>query len=146
MRVGADRLCGHHLVLAKRDQHAPFGDADLVAPRIDAREGLGREACDDVELVRQELLELEHRLGPWRPRQVGPNVAFDRLVTTHGTIRSSTCGIARRHARGGGRSLAALRANMNEVAGPRNGISRRHAAGAADPRYAGGPFWPRGPV
>ena len=56
----ADRLAGHHAVLAQRDQHPPFGYSNTVAA-IDPRERLRHQAGQHVEPVGQEIFELEQR-------------------------------------------------------------------------------------
>src|SRR5689334_3012816 len=62
LAVGADRLAGHDPELTERDQHPPFRDAEAVALHVDARQCLRYQACQHVEAIGQEVLELERRL------------------------------------------------------------------------------------
>ena len=60
MGLRADRLAGHHALLAERDEHAPFGYPNTITA-IDPRERLRHQAGQDVEPVRQKIFELEQR-------------------------------------------------------------------------------------
>ena len=61
--VGADRLAGHHAVLAERHQHPPFRHADAVAPRIDARQACETRFATTLKPIGQELFEFQRRLS-----------------------------------------------------------------------------------
>ena len=63
---GADRLAGHHAVLAERHQHPPLGYSDTVTA-IDPRERLRDQAGEDVEPVRQETLRASAAAPRWAP-------------------------------------------------------------------------------
>ena len=132
--VGADRLAGHHAVLAERHQHPPFRHADPVAPRIDARQRLGDEARHDVELIGQELLELQRRLFGGRRRGL-PAIAFYRALNRHPSPHHADQALAGSRLSPPRRSdmrMGRIAAKMNELDGPRNGwVGRVGAVGGS---------------
>jgi hypothetical protein len=137
VRMGADRFSGHDPVLAERHQHPPFRHADPVASRVDARKRLRGKTRHHVELVGKEILELQHRLVAGRRGRgwIGPDFAFDRPVTAHGTIYGTASGVPSASAQ---TRLPHDHERMDEVAVPRNaclsGCRSRTAGGGGTER------------
>ena len=79
----ADRLAGHHAVLAERDQHPPLRYSDTMTA-VDARERLRHQAGQHIEPVGQKFFELQQRrLGGAVPAggalsRTGPEFIIDR--------------------------------------------------------------------
>ena len=103
MHVGMRANCfaGHDPELAECDEHAPFRDADPIAPGVYPRQCLGDQSGNDIELVRQKLFKLQGRTVHRRAR-LGPDFAAHRVLTAHW-------------------------AKMNEVVEPRNAVCPRCA-------------------
>src|SRR5215471_3135353 len=82
--VRADRLAGHHAVLAEGDQDPPFRYSNTVTA-VDAGERLRHQAGEDVEPVGQKVFELEQRR--LNTRLVGRRGGVRRAVTDWTGVR-----------------------------------------------------------